>query len=156
MEEPMRLDDFTDEALDAFNDATQMLHELRHTTLDVEHLVLALLRQPAGLLQRVLADRNVDAADVTRRLLRKVPRRARWSSWRPYSTPTQLYVSKQMQRVLLTATHEATYRGDTYVGSAHLLMAIVAERTGAAARVLHNVGVTPAWLAGRLWPDRQE
>jgi ATP-dependent Clp protease ATP-binding subunit ClpC len=76
----MRLDDFTDQAHEAFNDAQLIMHELRHTELDVEHLLLALLRQPTGLTQRVLEQLNVDAADVTRLMLREVKRGAWWSS----------------------------------------------------------------------------
>jgi ATP-dependent Clp protease ATP-binding subunit ClpA len=53
-----------------------------------------------------------------------------------------------MQRMLHTATREAALWGDVSVGIEHLLLAIVAERKGVAARVLQNVGVTQERLVG--------
>ena len=57
---------------------------------------------------------------------------------RPYTT--------RAQRALTLAEHTAAERGDEFVGTEHLLLGLLAERTGPAAQILDHLGVT----AGRV------
>jgi len=139
----MPLDNFTDKAREAFEDARQIMEDLRHNQLDVEHYFLALLRQPKGLAQRVLEKLNIDAANVTRLVERELERVARPSYSSPYyNTTSQIYLTTRMQRLLQTANREASQMSDSFIGVEHLLLAIVAEREGASARIMGNMGVT--------------
>ncbi len=138
----MRIEDLTDKAREAFEDAQQIMQQLRHNQLDVEHYFLAMLRQPKGLTQRVLDKLNVDTADVARSVERELERVARPSYSSPYYSTTQIYLTTRMQRLLQTAKREASQMNDSFVGIEHLLLAIVAEREGTSARILGNMGVT--------------
>ncbi len=53
-ERHMRLERYTEKAQQAFQDAQELMQEMHHTQLDVEHIFLAMLRQPKGLTQRAL------------------------------------------------------------------------------------------------------
>jgi ATP-dependent Clp protease ATP-binding subunit ClpC len=57
---------------------------------------------------------------------------------RPYTT--------RAQRALALAERTAATRGDEFVGTEHLLLGLLAERTGPAAQILDRLGVT----AGRV------
>lgn len=138
----MKMEDLTDKAREAFEDAQQIMQQLRHNQLDVEHYFLAMLRQPKGLTQRVLEKLNVDAADVARLVERELERVARPSYSSPYYNTTQIYLTTRMQRLLQAANRESSQMNDSFVGIEHLLLAIVAERDGTSARILSNLGVT--------------
>lgn len=57
---------------------------------------------------------------------------------RPYTT--------RAQQALALAERTAEARGDAFVGTEHLLLGLLAERTGPAAQILGHLGVT----AGRV------
>jgi ATP-dependent Clp protease ATP-binding subunit ClpC len=139
----MPLENFTDKAREAFDDARQIMEDLRHNQLDVEHYFLALLRQPKGLAQRVLEKLSIDVAHATRQVERELERVARPSYSSPYYNNTsQIYLTTRMQRLLQTANREASQMNDSFIGVEHLLLAIVAEREGASARIMGTMGVT--------------
>jgi ATP-dependent Clp protease ATP-binding subunit ClpC len=138
----MRLDDFTDKAHEAFNDAQQIMHELRHNQLDVEHIFLAMLRQPKGLTPRALEKLSVDVGDVARLVERELERATRYPYSSQYYNTSQIYLTTRTQRLLQTAKREADRMQDKFVGIEHLLLAIAAEREGTANKILTTLGVT--------------
>ncbi len=70
----MRLDRYTEKAQEAFQDAQELMQELHHTQLDVEHIFLAMLRQPKGLTQRALEKLGVVPDEVQRLVERELDR----------------------------------------------------------------------------------
>ncbi len=54
--------------------------------------------------------------------------------------------TKQARQVLQSATEEAARRNHNYIGTEHLLLALVKEESGLSARVLRDLGATPADL----------
>ena len=57
-------DDFTAQALEAYQDSMALVHQFQHSQMDVAHLLLALLRAKDGVPVRVLAAAGVDAESV--------------------------------------------------------------------------------------------
>ena len=62
----MRLERFTEKAQEAFQESQEIMQELHHTQLDVEHIFLAMLRQPKGLAQRALEKLGVQPEEAIR------------------------------------------------------------------------------------------
>jgi ATP-dependent Clp protease ATP-binding subunit ClpA len=58
--------------------------------------------------------------------------------------------SEDVRRLLTRASEEAAAIGNDYIGATHLLLAMVADETSPAARLLENEGVQPANLRERL------
>jgi ATP-dependent Clp protease ATP-binding subunit ClpB len=68
----------------------------------------------------------------------------------PGTDAQQVYMTQRLSRVLTQAEDEAKSLKDEYVSIEHLLLAILAEKTGAAGRVLQSLGLTRARLMEAL------
>ena len=136
----MRFDRFTERAQEAAARAFEIMQRFGHTQLDLEHLVLALLEQPDGVVPAILEKLNVELEEVQRELERHLESGPR--GYGPALAGGQVYITPRVQRVLTRANEEAQKLKDEYISTEHLLLAIVGERDGAAARVLNDHGVS--------------
>ena len=134
----MRFDKFTFKAQEAIQQAQKLAEEHQHQTIDVEHLLLALVEQPEGVVQPILSKMGVNRGQLTGRLneeLRRLPQ----VSGVPQG---QAYITPRLEKILNAALSEAERLKDEYVSTEHLLLAIAEERGGAASRVLRELGVS--------------
>jgi len=138
----MSFDRFTERAQEAAARAYQIMQRYRHSQLDTEHILLALLEQPEGVIPQILEKLDADADEIRNRLddvLKTGPRtQASGSS----SHPMQVYITPRVKRVLDRAAEESEKLDDEYVSTEHIFLAIVSERDGPAARILNDHGVT--------------
>ena len=147
----MSFDRFTERAQEAAARAYEIMQRYRHTQLDTEHILLALLEQPEGVIPQVLEHLGVDVNAVKSRLdevLRASPRTQGFGS----THPMQVYITPRVKRVLDMATEEAKNLQDEYVSTEHIFLAILSERDGPAARILNDYGVSRDKVLGVL-PD---
>src|SRR5918992_5548100 len=115
----MRLDRYTEKAQEAIQDAQELMQELHHTQLDVEHIFLAMLRQPKGLTQRALEKLGVVPDDVRRLVERELDRAPKaYGNQFGYNT-SQVYLTPRTQRLMKRAEAEADRMHDQYVGTEH-------------------------------------
>ncbi|MDF5757973.1 ATP-dependent chaperone ClpB [Spongiactinospora sp. TRM90649] len=136
--DPNRL---TQKSQEALNDAQTKALRFGHTEVDGEHLLLALLDQPDGLVPRLVADAGADPRRLRADLEDELERRPKVSG--PGAAPGQVYVTRRLSEVLDAAEREANRLKDDYVSVEHLLLALVDEGTQTAAgRLLHNAGLT--------------
>ncbi|MBM3130293.1 MAG: AAA family ATPase [Chloroflexi bacterium] len=138
----MRFDRFTERAQDAFARSHEILQRYRHSQLDAEHLLLALIEQTGGAVQTILDRANVDVEVLRQRLDESLQ-----SSYRGYYNPygggqAQINVTPRLKRIVDVANEEASRLKDEYVSTEHLLLAMTLERDGAAGRVLNEFGLT--------------
>src|SRR5918999_241901 len=106
--DPNRLTQKTQEAL---HDAQTLALRLGHTEVDIEHLLLALLEDPDGLIPRLLVRMDVDAGPLRAALERQLESRPRVSG---SGAPGQVYVSRALAQVLDAAEREAQWLKDEY------------------------------------------
>ncbi|MBV9792036.1 MAG: AAA family ATPase, partial [Chloroflexi bacterium] len=138
----MRLEDYTEKAQEAFQEAQEIMREMHHTQLDVEHIFLAMIRQSKGLTQRALEKAGVDALEVARLVERELERAPKaYGNQFGYNT-AQAYLTPRTTRLLKRAEQETERLQDKYVGTEHLLIAIANEREGTSARILTTFGVS--------------
>jgi ATP-dependent Clp protease ATP-binding subunit ClpC len=135
----MQSNRFTQQAQEALQRAQELLSELRHNQLDTEHIFLALLQQPDGLVPKVLEKLGADAEMMRRRLRDALDRAPKVSQ--TYGSQMQIYLTPRAQRILQGAVEEANRLKDEYIGTEHLFLAIAAERDGPSARALRDFGV---------------
>ncbi len=133
----MRQDRFTEQAQQVIQASQQMVREQRHSQWDVEHVLLALLKQPEGLLPDLLARVGVDRERATARLAAELAKAPKLT----YDV-VQIYTTPRIVRMLEAANAEADRLQDDYVGVEHLLVAISDEREGEAARLLQEERIT--------------
>jgi len=138
----MSFDRFTERAQEAAAAAYQIMQRYRHGQLDTEHILLALLEQPEGVIPQILERLDVDVEEVKEHLddvLKAGPKSRSMDSSRP---PTQVYITPRVKRVLDAATAESEKMEDEYVSTEHIFLAIVSQRDGPAAQILNDEGVT--------------
>jgi ATP-dependent Clp protease ATP-binding subunit ClpB len=136
--DPNRLTQKTQEAL---HDAQTKALRYGHTEVEPEHLLLALLDQPEGLIPRLLARAEVDAQALHTDVERAIERRPRVSG--SGAGAGQVYVSRALSQILDQAEQEAARLKDEYVSVEHVLLAMIASGTQTAAgRLMRDHGVT--------------
>jgi ATP-dependent Clp protease ATP-binding subunit ClpC len=135
----MKFEQFTEKAKEAIALAQDILVEYHHNQLDVEHLLLALLRQPEGLVPQILSRCNV-APEVVRRELEEALQRFPQIYYQG-GQEIQIYLTPRAKSVLDGAEEEAKRLKDVYVGVEHLFIAIVREEDGVSYRILRSHGI---------------
>jgi ATP-dependent Clp protease ATP-binding subunit ClpB len=117
--------------------------------VDGEHLALALLAQPDGLVPRLLGRADLRVDELASELESELDRRPRVSGGGV--EPGKVYVTQRLQRLLLAAEAEAKRLKDEYVSVEHLLLALVEEgETTAAGRLFARAGLTRDRLLSTL------
>ncbi len=108
---------------------------VRHgANLGTEHILLGLLHEGEGVAARALEALGVNLEQVGAEVGRLIDRAGG-------ETPLQLTYTPRAKRVLELAVEEASENGRNYVGTEHLLLGLIREGEGVAARVLQNLGV---------------
>ena len=136
----MRFDRFTERAQDAAMRAYEILQRYNHNQVDVEHLLLALLEQPEGLVSDIMERLGVDTEMVQGRLddvLRASPKAAIYGGG-----AGQVFITPRVKRVLDQANREASNLKDEYISTEHIFLSIASERGTSADRILRDNGVT--------------
>ncbi|MEE8194545.1 MAG: AAA family ATPase [Dehalococcoidales bacterium] len=133
----MKQERFTEQAQEALAASQQLVRQYHHNQWDVEHILLALLKQEKGLVGEILRELGADMESIEKRVvaaLDKTPQVA-------YETP-QIYATPRIARLLETAAAEADRLKDEFVGTEHLLIALSGDEKGEAAAILHGAGVS--------------
>jgi ATP-dependent Clp protease ATP-binding subunit ClpC len=138
----MRFDRFTERAQDATSRALEILQRYGHTQVDIEHIMLALLEQPDGVIPQILTKMGVDAEAIQDRVdedLRTSPRAAATIYG---GGAGQVFLTPRLKRVIDGAQEEANRLNDEYISTEHIFLAILTDRTTPSARILREAGVT--------------
>ena len=136
-----RFDRFTERAQDATQRALEILQRYGHTQIDTEHIMLALLEQPDGVVGQILEYLKVDIRDLQSRLdedLRNSPRAAAIYG----GGAGQVFITPRVNRVIEGAQEEASRLNDEYISTEHIFLAILSNRNTPASRFLREAGVT--------------
>ncbi len=137
----MELNRLTQKSQEALAEAQSIALNAGQTEVDGEHLLLALLDQPDGLVPRLLGQVGADVPALRRDVESDVARRPRVTG--PGVQPGQVHLTQRLSRLLDTADREARRLKDEYVSVEHLMLALTDEGSATAAgRRLKEHGVT--------------
>ena len=135
----MDLRRFTTKAQDAISNAQSLAIREGHSSLGVEHLLFAVLKQDGGIIPRVLTRMGVRAGEVAAQIEEKILARLPRSQGGT-NTPQ---LSGEVSRILVRAESESKDMHDEFVSTEHLVLAFLAEaKTGPAVRLLEEFGIT--------------
>src|SRR3954452_5550461 len=109
----MDLERLTQKSQQALSDAQDLATRSGHTEVDGEHLLLALIDQPDGLVPRLISQAGPDPDRLPAELEGELSRRPRVSG--PGSAPGQVYLTQRLARLLDAAEGEAKRLKDEYV-----------------------------------------
>lgn len=136
----MRFDRFTERAQEAAQRAAEIIQRYGHNQIDSEHILLALIEQPQGVIPQILEILKVDPASLAERLdyiLRTSPKASIFGGG-----AGQIFITPRVKRIVDLANEEASKLKDEYISTEHLFLAILGERNTPAARLLEGAGIT--------------
>ena len=138
---------FTERARELVQTAQGILARYKHTQLDTEHLLLAMLEQNDGLAVQVLQALNVDTRALSRAAEEAL---ARAPKVQYADQGAQVYITPRIKKVFDLAKEEAQRLHDSYIGVEHLLLGLIKEGDGGAARLLKQQNVDEEKVYGAL------
>ncbi len=136
----MRFDRFTERAQDAAQRAYEILQRYGHNQVDTEHILLALLEQPDGLIPQILEKLKVDTRLLQSRLddvLRASPKATIYGG----GGAGQVFITPRVKRIIDLANEEANRLKDEYISTEHIFLAILSEKNTNVARLMHEMGI---------------
>jgi ATP-dependent Clp protease ATP-binding subunit ClpC len=136
----MRFDRFTERAQEAAQRAAEIIQRYGHNQIDTEHILLALIEQPGGVIPQILQNLNINASLLSERLdqtLKMSPKANIFGGG-----AGQIFITPRVKRIIDLANEEANRLKDEYISTEHIFLAILSERNTPAARILEGVGLT--------------
>lgn len=133
----MRFDRLTIRAQEALETAQNLATDAQSPELNVEHLMLALLHQPDGIVTPIFQKLGVDTLEITSAVesaVQKAPK--------VQGAASQMRISHALQSVLDAGFKEATVLKDEYVSTEHLLIACAEAKQTEVGRILREAGIT--------------
>ncbi|NLC76669.1 MAG: AAA family ATPase, partial [Clostridia bacterium] len=128
-------DRLTERAQKVIQLAQVEMRQLKHPAVGTEHLLLGLINEGQGVAARSLANLGINGEVVREQVLQLIGQGD--------ATPkSELVLTPRAKRVLELAYEEARNQGVGYIGTEHILLGLISEGEGVAARVLANLGVT--------------
>jgi len=136
----MRFDRFKERAQEAAQRAAEIIQRYGHNQIDTEHILLALIEQPQGVVTQILEILKVDPSVLTDRLdyiLKTSPKASIFGGG-----AGQIFITPRVKRIIDLANEEASKLKDEYISTEHLFLAILLEKNTPASRLLEGAGIT--------------
>ena len=126
---------FTRKAQKVLNLSMQIASELGHTYIGSEHLLLGLLSEDTGVAAHYLQERGATVEKVQEAVVRIAGE----------GTPSAISssdITPRTKNIIENSLVESQRYGQNYIGTEHLLLALLEERDCVAVRVLETLGVS--------------
>jgi len=125
---------FTERAQKVLALAQEEAVRLGHNNIGTEHILLGLIREGDGIAAKALIGLGLG--------LEKIQDEVESLIGRGQEQPTNIAYTPRAKKVIELSMDEARKLGHTYVGTEHILLGLIREGEGVAARVLNNLGVS--------------
>ena len=126
---------FTQKAQNVLNLALSSASEMGHTYIGSEHLLLGLIKESSGVAAHYLAERNAELEKIRQAI----------ADMAGFGSPTNVTATDMTPRtknIIEASFYESQRYGQDYIGTEHLLLALLNERDCVAVRILESLGVS--------------
>jgi ATP-dependent Clp protease ATP-binding subunit ClpC len=127
-------DQFTDKAIKAIMLSQEEARRLGHNFVGTEQILLGLIGEGTGVAAKVLTQMGVTLQDARKQVEKIIGRGTGF-------VPSEIPFTPKVKRVFEQSFEEARQLGHNYIGPEHLLLGLIREGEGVAAKVLENMGV---------------
>ena len=131
----MNIQKFTQKSVEAINDCEKLAYEYGNQEIEQEHLLVALMRQEDGLIQKMIEKMEINKEHFMDNAIRHLEKRVKVSGG-------QVYVGQALNKVLISAEDEAKQMGDEYVSVEHLFLALLKYPNPAMKEIFKEYGIT--------------
>ena len=126
---------FTQKAQTALNLSLRTASEMGHTYIGSEHLLLGLIKEQTGVAAHYLTERGATLEKIEEAVTQMAG----------VGSPTSVSAADMTPRtknIIETSLYESQRGGQDYIGTEHLLLALLGERDCVAVRILENLGIS--------------
>lgn len=125
---------FTERAQKVLALAQEEAIRLGHNNIGTEHILLGLISEGEGIAAKALQALNLDMEKIRKEVETLIGKGAEGNQ--------NIHYTPRAKKVIELSMDEARKLGHTYVGTEHILLGLIREGEGVAARVLNNLGVS--------------
>ena len=120
--------------------AAEIIQRYGHNQIDTEHILLALIEQPQGVISQLLEILKVDAENFKERLdyILRTSSKANIFG----KGAGQVFITPRVKRIIDLANEESNRLRDEYISTEHIFLAILSEKNTPAARLLEDIAIT--------------
>ena len=132
----MNINKFTQKSMEAVQSCERLAYEYGNQQIEQEHLLYSLLTLDDSLILKLITKMNINGsqfAEEARQAIEKLPK---------VSGSGQLYVSGDLNKVLIHAEDEAKSMGDEYVSVEHLFLSVLKQPDRILKELLKQYGIT--------------
>ena len=131
----MNISKFTQKSIEAVNGCEKLAYEYGNQQIDEEHLLYSLITLDDSLILRLIEKMEIDTEHFKKRVEHCLDQK-------PKVSGGQIYISEQLNRVLLNSEDEAKQMGDEYVSVEHLFLALIALPNAQVKAIFKEYGIT--------------
>ena len=131
----MNINKFTQKSIEAVQNCEKLAYEYGNQQIEQEHMLYSLLTIEDSLIMKLITKMNIqkelflnEAAGAVEKL--------------PKVSGGQLYISNELNKVLISAEDEAKGMGDQYVSVEHLFLAMLKQPSKAVKELFRSYGIT--------------
>lgn len=114
----MNINKFTQKSVQAVQDCEKIAYDYGHQQIDEEHFLYCLLKDPEGLISKLFTKMEIDVDVFLAQIKGLLEKRVKVSGG-------QIYISNDLNKVLIYAEDEAKRMGDEYVSVEHLFLSLL-------------------------------
>ena len=125
---------FTEKAQNALNNALLAAREFGHTYVGSEHLLVGLVSEEDSVAARALLSKNITKEQIVDTVIRSIGK----------GSPTNVTaadLTPRTKQIIEMSAFASTRYGHGYIGTEHLLLALLEERDCVAVQILNSLGV---------------
>ena len=127
-------DRFTERAQKVLALSQEEAIRLKHSNIGTEHILLGLVREGEGIAAKALYSLGLGAEKIQQEVENLIGQ--------GQQAPQIIHYTPRAKKVIELSMDEARKLGHSYVGTEHVLLGLIREGEGVAARVLNNLGVS--------------
>ena len=131
----MNISKFTQKSVEAVQNCEKLAYEYGNQQIDQEHLLVSLLKLDDSLILKLITKMGISGeqfADEAEAALKKLPK---------VSGGGQVYLTQELNKVLIDAEDEAKAMGDEYVSVEHLFLCLLKEPNRAIKELFRTYGI---------------
>ena len=125
---------FTEQSIKVIMLAQEEARRLGHNFVGTEQILLGLIAEGTGLASKVLKESGVSLKDGRNEVEKIIGRGSGF-------TPAEIPFTPRVKRMLEISLEEARKLDHNYIGTEHLLLGLLQDSEGVAAKVLDNLGL---------------
>jgi len=135
----MNAQKFTQKSLESIQNAQNMAIEYQNIKIEQEHILYALISQQDGLIPQLLVKIGIDIPPILQEIKRKIEHLPKVTG--PGREPDKVYISNEVDIVLVEAESQAKHMKDEYISVEHIMISLIEKGNSNLKSIFKQYGI---------------